>query len=157
MRTSFIFWLRQYWPGEYIYGVPPLQREVRVWQHHIRNYLCKKHDVHRILRWYTMFFVSGNCPYSFPACYGMRHSFCRIPSVIFRRSVWMSFFCSCPIPGGVASLALRKKRSSQSHIPFSRSFSCNRRLGKKKPAHKHVPTTRKRIDFSLCVFGITFM
>ena len=27
----------------------------------------------------------------------------------------------------------------------------------KKPAHKHVPTTRKRIDFSLCVFGITFM
>ena len=27
----------------------------------------------------------------------------------------------------------------------------------KKPAHKHVPTTRKRIDFSLCVFCITFM
>ena len=28
-----------------------------------------------------------------------------------------------------------KKRSSQSHIPFSRQFSCNRRLGNKKSRH----------------------
>ena len=45
------------------------------------------------------------------------------------------FSVPAPIPGGVASLALRKKRSSQSHIPFSRSFSCNRRLGNKKSRH----------------------
>ncbi len=29
----------------------------------------------------------GNCQYSFPACCGMRHSFCRIRSLVFRRSV----------------------------------------------------------------------
>ena len=39
----------------------------------------------------------------------MRHSFCRIRSVFFRRSVWMSFFCPCPISGGVVSLTLRKR------------------------------------------------
>ena len=39
----------------------------------------------------------------------MRHSFCRIRSVVFRRSVWMSFFCPCPISGGVVPLTLRKR------------------------------------------------
>lgn len=39
--------------------------------------------------------------------------------------------------------------SLQNHIPSSRSFSCNRLSATKKPAHKCVPTSRKRIDLSL--------
>ena len=42
------------------------------------------------------------------------------------------FSVPAPVSSGVVSLTLRKKRLSQNHIPFSRSFSCNRRLGSKK-------------------------
>ncbi len=42
------------------------------------------------------------------------------------------FSVPAPVSGGVVSLTLRKKRLSQNHIPFSRSFSCSRHLGNKK-------------------------
>ena len=48
------------------------------------------------------------------------------------------FSVPAPISGGVVPLTLRKKRSSQNHIPFSRSFSCNRHLGSKKSRHINV-------------------
>ena len=42
------------------------------------------------------------------------------------------------------------RRSWQNHIPSSRSFNFNQlSSNKKKPAHKCVPTSRKRIDLSL--------
>ncbi len=53
------------------------------------------------------------------------------------------------ISGGVVSLTLRKERSWQNHIPFSRSFSCNRHLGNKKPAHQCVPTNTKGQTYPL--------
>lgn len=48
------------------------------------------------------------------------------------------FFVPAPISGGVVSLTLRKKRLPQNHIPFSRSFNCNRHLGSKKSRHINV-------------------
>ena len=48
------------------------------------------------------------------------------------------FSVPAPILGGVVSLTLRKKRLPQNHIPFSRSFNCNRHLGSKKSRHINV-------------------
>lgn len=52
-----------------------------------------------------------------------------------------------PVSGGVSFILARSclgDTSPKKHIPFSRSFSCNRRFGQqKKPAHKCVPTHQR--------------
>ena len=61
------------------------------------------------------------------------------------------FSVPAPILGGVVSLTLRKKRLPQNHIPFSRSFNCNRHLGSKKAGTSMCTDQYKRIDLSLAV------
>lgn len=51
-----------------------------------------------------------------------------------------------PVSGGVVLLI-----SSQNHIPFSRSFSCNRHFGQQKSRHTNVYRLIKRLEFPLGV------
>ncbi len=106
---------------------------------------------------------SGNCQYSFPACYGLRHRRCRY-FCLFCRSARMQFlppvrrrcfalvvtsfisfifvsarklihFAAPPLPKKSCDFS-GTPRSSQNHIPFSRSFSCQPTFGQqKKPVH----------------------
>lgn len=68
---------------------------------------------------------SGNCQYSFPACYSIRHLRCLSVGVL---PVCLNVvFVSLPealAPALLCSLPIG--RSSHDHIPFSRSFGCNR-------------------------------
>lgn len=54
-----------------------------------------------------------------------------------------------PISGGVSFLLARSylgDTSPKKHIPFSRSFSCNRRFGQQKSRHTNVYRLIKRVE-----------
>lgn len=93
--------------------------------------------------------LNGNCQYSFPACYGIRHLRCPFRG---RFAGLSEYRFSIPAPEShrsVAVLAPIKGRSSHGHIPSSRSFGCNRLSGNKKSRHTNAyRLPAKRIDLS---------
>ena len=80
----------------------------------------------------------GNCQYSFPACCGMRHSFCRIRSVVFRRSVWTSFFCPCPHLRRCCSAHSPKKEVVAKSYPIQPVIQLEPAFGQQKSRHINV-------------------
>jgi len=64
--------------------------------------------------------------------------------LFFCRSVRMSFFYPCPHLRRRCFAHSPKKRSSQNHIPFSRSFSCNRRFGQQKSRYIQMVCTDRK-------------
>ena len=80
----------------------------------------------------------GNCQYSFPACCGMRHSFCRTRSVVFRQSVWTSFFCPCPHLRRCCSAHSPKKEVVAKSYPIQPVIQLEPAFGQQKSRHINV-------------------